>query len=381
MHIGELPWVHYHSNIMKYLPHRWSNLRDTKFRAARIEKQLDDKPGEQGDSRPHPIRSALESDHLTGYAHGGQRPHNPHDHIPDPNAIVTHNQFGIEILNLMSGRPITKIILPIESATYVDFEGDTSIEVVGSGGAGSRNPCYVDVHKIYPEKESINQIAVCVTKRLFWSRSWSYEEDANRFLAPLVVKSVAKKTGILQHLMGHRLPTGKTTYDIISVSSSGRVTSHSSEGVYQWQTQTTASWAEEGMKALKDKVSDPGRWAIYMKSFLPNYQALSLQVFGAKDALILAGWRKLVLLDLKEGTLLASHTLPCHPTAPLVVGDFNNDGWNDFILTCKLGYIGFSVEKMSSYLYTLMYAATVFLSIMVLTWLLHAEDQIPDDID
>lgn len=47
--------------------------------------------------------------------------------------------------------------------------------------------------------------------------------------------SVAKKTGILQHLMGHRLPTGKTTYDIISVSSSGRVTSHSSEGVYQWQ--------------------------------------------------------------------------------------------------------------------------------------------------
>ncbi|GAB1601233.1 uncharacterized protein LOC115216796 [Argonauta hians] len=382
LHIGELPWDHYRTDLIQHLPHSWTSLRDTKFVAARIEKQLDDSTRDQTEeSQPHPIRSALDPEHLAGYAHGGQRPHNPNDHIPDPNAVVIYNQFGIEVLNLVSGRPITRLPLPVEGATYVNFDGDFSIEAVSAGGSGGRNPCYVDVHRFYPEKESINQIAVCVTKRLFWSRSWSYEEDANRFLAPIVVKSVAKKSGILQHLMGHRLPSNKVTYDIVTVSSSGRVTSHSSDGNYQWQTQTQSSWFEEGRGALKEKTSNPSRWEVYIKSFLPNYQSLSLQVYGNKDALVFAGWQRLTLLDLKEGTILASHSTPCHPTAPLVVGDFNNDGWKDIILTCKMGYIGFSIEKKASYLYTLMYAATVFLSIIVVTWLLHAEDQLPDEVD
>ncbi|CAI9728019.1 Hypothetical predicted protein [Octopus vulgaris] len=381
LHIGELGWDHYRTDLIQHLPHSWNNLRDTRFVAARMEKQLDDQSKDNTESQPHPIRSALESEHLAGYAHGGQRPHNPSDHIPEPNAVIIYNQFGIEVLNLVSGRPITRLSLPVEGATYVNFDGDFSIEAVSSGGAGGRNPCYIDVHRFYPEKESINQIAVCVTKRLFWSRSWSYEEDANRFLAPIVVKSVAKKSGILQHLMGHRLPTNKVAYDIVTVSSSGRVTSHSSDGAYQWQTQTSSSWFEEGRAALKDKVSNIERWEIYTKSFLPNYQSLSLQVYGTKDALVFAGWKRLTLLDLKEGTILASHSTPCHPTAPLVIGDFNNDGWKDIILTCKMGYIGFSIEKKASHLYTLMYATTVFLSIIVVTWLLHAEDQVPEDID
>ena len=43
------------------------------------------------------------------------------------------------------------------------------------------------------------------------------------------------------------------------------------------------------------------------------------------------------LVELTEGRTLAEHSLPCPPTGPLVVGDFNNDGMNDVIFTCKFG--------------------------------------------
>jgi len=45
------------------------------------------------------------------------------------------------------------------------------------------------------------------------------------------------------------------------------------------------------------------------------------------------------LVDLKTGQILVEHSLPCLPTAPLVSGDFDNDGMNDIVVTCKMGYV------------------------------------------
>ena len=53
--------------------------------------------------------------------------------------------------------------------------------------------------------------------------------------------------------------------------------------------------------------------------------------------MVMSGWSNIAIVDLKQGQLLASHSLPCQPSSPLVVGDFNNDGLNDVIVTCKLG--------------------------------------------
>jgi hypothetical protein len=52
---------------------------------------------------------------------------------------------------------------------------------------------------------------------------------------------------------------------------------------------------------------------------------------------LVVGWKDISLVELTEGRTLAQHSTPCPSTGPLVVGDFNNDGYNDVIFTCKFG--------------------------------------------
>lgn len=65
----------------------------------------------------------------------------------------------------------------------------------------------------------------------------------------------------------------------------------------------------------------------------------------------LTGFSEFVLVDLVNGNLLAEHSLPCSPSAPLTVGDFDNDGINDVIVTCSLGLVAclLALIKLSMY--------------------------------
>ena len=56
-----------------------------------------------------------------------------------------------------------------------------------------------------------------------------------------------------------------------------------------------------------------------------------------QDVAAIAGWNTVSLVDLVDGTLLAEHSIPSVPTQPLAYGDFDNDGINDIIVTCKKG--------------------------------------------
>ena len=59
--------------------------------------------------------------------------------------------------------------------------------------------------------------------------------------------------------------------------------------------------------------------------------------FVSQGAVALVGWDHLDILSLEDGHQIAHHSLPCQPTAPLVIGDFNSDGYNDVILQCSSG--------------------------------------------
>lgn len=54
----------------------------------------------------------------------------------------------------------------------------------------------------------------------------------------------------------------------------------------------------------------------------------------SQDQVLILGWRGLVVLSGRDGSLSAHLKLPCQPIAPPVVADFSDDGWNDLILTC-----------------------------------------------
>jgi len=45
------------------------------------------------------------------------------------------------------------------------------------------------------------------------------------------------------------------------------------------------------------------------------------------------------LVDLRDGQISGQHSLPCQPVGKPVVGDFNSDGWTDFIVLCPEGSV------------------------------------------
>lgn len=59
-----------------------------------------------------------------------------------------------------------------------------------------------------------------------------------------------------------------------------------------------------------------------------------------QNALFISSWLHISLVALTDGSLLASHTLPCQPVSPVVQGDFTNDGLTDFVVHCSDRYNG-----------------------------------------
>lgn len=123
-----------------------------------------------------------------GYAYGGQRPHSDDEHIINPNAVVINHQNGIEVLNLVSGRPVTRLQFPDDSAIYgiLDAEGD--IKKLSWGEQENYSPCFLEIQRIFPIKENLERYPVCITKRMFFTTNWVYDEDMYVKLPPLIVK-------------------------------------------------------------------------------------------------------------------------------------------------------------------------------------------------
>ncbi|XP_062582236.1 uncharacterized protein LOC134244004 isoform X2 [Saccostrea cucullata] len=365
LHVGEAPWTMYKKEFNSFTPHLWRSLEDTKLTLGRFRKSEE---SSQPDT-PSSQRMALTPEHVIGYAYGGHRPHSNHEHVENPNSVVIHTHNGIEVLNLLSGRPVTELHLPGDGAVYLDIDGDGEIEQVLWGQQDDYSPCYIEIWRINPVKERIEQLPVCRITRLFFTSSWAYDEDNLKKLPPIIAKSVARKTGLLRYLMGHHLPKFSHKYDIITFGGVGRVSSWDREGNVNWQVAIPANWAKASVDIKKNKERDRPAYQRFMEEFWPSRVLMSIPVYGQKNVVALSGYSEFVLVDLVSGNLLAEHSLPCHPTAPLIVGDFDNDGVNDVIVTCSLGYIGFSLHHKTNHIFTALYGLTVFILIILLNWL------------
>lgn len=165
-------------------PHLWVNLADTKLTLGQIRKS------EEGNQQEPPSshRLALTPEHVIGYAYGGHRPHSNHEHVENPNAVVIHTHNGIEVLNLLSGQPITELRLPGDGAVYLDIDSDGEIEQILWGQQDDYSPCYVEIWRINPVKERLEQIPVCRITRLFFTSSWAYDEDNLKKIPPIILK-------------------------------------------------------------------------------------------------------------------------------------------------------------------------------------------------
>jgi len=58
-----------------------------------------------------------------------------------------------------------------------------------------------------------------------------------------------------------------------------------------------------------------------------------------QSSLLVSGWDTVALVDLHDGRVIGQHSLPCQPIGKPVTGDFNKDGWTDFIVLCPEGLV------------------------------------------
>lgn len=167
-------------------------IKDTKFTLGRFQKSLEEVSfsDEEEDSQP-PTPSALDAKHMIGYAYGGQRPHSPIEHIPNPNAVVIHHQNGLEVLNILTGRPMTRLPLPDDGAVYTILDKENDIKKLSWGEQENYSPCFLEIWRIFPIKENLERFPVCYSKRLFFTTNWVYDEDLYKKLPSIVIKRFA----------------------------------------------------------------------------------------------------------------------------------------------------------------------------------------------
>ncbi|PVD21232.1 hypothetical protein C0Q70_19403 [Pomacea canaliculata] len=384
-HTGESSWKHYSKQMNQYMPFLWVNNQYTKFTLGRFNKDLKTFPGDGiigvSDYDDHIKGSpALSAKHIVGYAYGGHRPHSELEHVANPNAIVIRGPHGIEVLSLLSGQPITRLEVTETKDILMDIDGDGEMEQLVWDLGHGHTVCYLDIWRTYPVKEKLEQLSLCISQRLIWQRSWALEEDIFKKIPPIIIKSLAKKSGVFRHLLGKHL-ISEDEYDIITFGAVGRISSFDLWGNIHWQTQTSCKWSDLSIKLRRKSVESVPEdlEKEFMLSFTPTIMLMPLHVAAGKDIAAVVGWNAVSLVDLADGTILAEHSIPSPPTGSLAYGDFDNDGINDIILTCKKGFIGFTLKKKVNYEYTIMYASAVLLAILFVTWVLTQPLDLPPE--
>lgn len=354
-HVGEVHLSSITDSLITTLPYRWQHPADTKLQTAHFVKKL-------------PSSSTGTNQKATA---GTSQPHSSRGR---PNAVVIHQRKAIEVLSLDTGRrlcpsyPISK-----DHTSLGDVNNDNVIEHVTTFFSSEPvvqsdlTPCSAVV---ISGGKILFRGSVCRPASTFGSyfSSTSGEDlrDESVPVAPLLVPSPSGRSGLLSHLSGVKFRRESIRgFDSVFVISSGRLTSFGPYGEFNWQTDTRNSWEKYGVEGESQG-----------EVFVPNIQAVSTSVGGVEDAVLVSGWKHLTLVSLKDGNVLASHSLPCVCDSPVTQGDFNNDGLMDFIVHCERSYLGFSLENRPGYWWTVVGIACGMGAVLVAFFLLRAMEEL-----
>ncbi|XP_002735115.1 uncharacterized protein LOC100378520 [Saccoglossus kowalevskii] len=391
-HEGESHWMQYNKAILKNLPHSWQRASDTRITFDRIQKSKGEIFKDYGFDDENVLDMiGLDEEHLVGYAFGGLRPHSASEHIKNPNAIVIHTHEGIEVLKLATGQPMCRLKLQQDKGVYMDINQDAILDHVKghfSHSAHAKDNCLAVVKTGHPPHTLLFNGSICDSQSILGWLSFidsadndnGHIEDTHHTVPPVIVRSVAERRGIWNHLLGEtQLSASSKGFDSIFLISNGKLTSYGPHGQFHWQVATPAKWSDASSLVRRAGLLNREFTEKYRNTFQPSMQVMALQVYGKENIVVLAGWDSMVLVSLKDGRILAEHTLPCQPSSSIVIGDFTNDGWTDFIVHCPTSYLGFSLNRTSGYLSTALIGAAIIVVFTALTSMFSIDENEDED--
>jgi len=325
---------------------------------------------------------------------GAHLPHDAAEHTASPNVLVAHTQRGLEVVALRTGVPITALALA-PGRTYADVDGDgvvDTISVLGDdeGVAQHRSEfsqhqyefatgpglqrCSLVVMSGLPARSQLFNGSVCA------DRPSLRDPFAGRD-GPVVgsgTKSKDRPSGSadaqaqVQHLrVSHAPPlvlrklnkdTGRESLerDVVVALHSGVVTSYAGSGAFNWQVRTAPRWTdavEAAARRLSNSNTTSGEGGKGVEGEGSTSAGAALLAFDSDatraaergshncvwSSILVAGESSLLLLS-REGDALASAEIPRPPVAPPVLGDFDNDGVTDIIVTTDGAVLGYHVH-------------------------------------
>lgn len=340
-HVGEVHWSYYTESLITSMPYRWQHPADTKIQTAHFVKKMPSSAARTPNRTPSVRHETHSKQELSRER--------------QPNVVVIHRQKSIEVLSLDSGKPLCTYTVSKDTTSAGDINGDNVIEHATMYFSSEPrvqaeiNPCSAVVTS---GARTLFTGSICRPTSSFGRYfDSSAEEDFREEpvpVAPLLVDSPLDRSGIFSHLSGDKVKRESIRgYDSVFIISSGRLTSFGPYGEFNWQVDTEASWLNYDRKETNPRKAD----------FVPNIQAVTTSVGGVKDAVLVTGRSRLVLVSLKDGSLLASHSIPCEPLSPVAHGDFTNDGLMDFVVHCRASYLGFSLDSRPGFWWTAVWVA------------------------
>ena len=245
-----------------------------------------------------------------------------------PNVFVAHQEEGIEVVHLHSGRTVCKMLLAPD-ALHADVDGDgvmdaTTVRGGGDGrsaiGAdGDTHPaCWARVTSGVPARETVFEGSVC--RGAGGATRHGAKHPGGETLGGFATTSgvdvappVSLRRGEERVVRSRR----RAVKDLVFLNSRGEVTCYSSSGARRWQQRTDATWTKGGGERA-------------------SLVAFSPRVGGAAEIVLATGANRAVALA-PSGYTLATIRVPARPIAPAVVADVDGDGLVDVVIRTESG--------------------------------------------
>ena len=298
------------------------------------------------------------------------------------NALVAHLSEGIEAINLYTGETICSLLLP-SPGLHADLDGDgvldhvTAIGALHGSGAHVAQPsarghepraCWAHAATGALREHPMFDGSICklgggLDRGLGSKASHRQFGRAGDPLAPLeVAPPVAVPHGHARHRR-HRAVDGaggrglRARADAAFLNSRGEVTAFATDGTRRWQVRTDVAWRNEmlpsgvpGSRIVPTLELMPLRWDAAGSAHAAHAARDAAQAGGSVDyagpaVLLAAGEYSAALLSASSGRREQTFALPAPPAMPLVLCDFDGDGYTDILLVGEHAVYGLVQQR------------------------------------